>query len=683
MGFGLRIHFISPLFIFVLFLCNAFGADTPFTGPANWGGTGLMEIPTARVMEENTFRVGIGQINPYRYYFVAFSPLKGLEMDGRLTEILGTKIQDPGWQGYGNYKDKSLDIKYQFLPEQKYTPALAIGIMDPHGTRLYASQYLVASKQIYPFDFTLGLGNGRFGKRALPSKGEGFSIELFQRPKEWKADAQFFGGMQFAFSEKLLFMAEYNPIRYHVHSQDPAVSHGKIKEKDSSYSVGLRWRPIPDWVEIDASYQRGNTLGISFFMPFTIGRPMIPIYHRPYKETPPYATAPLDLRLLSGLTSVGFGNIGISWENNDLVIDLENYLYFFLKDAIHMALKTIAPIVPPTVEDVTLIFKERDVPVYYYKTTALDLALFHKGEITRNQLDYISQSGFDFKEVPKGTKYPASGIVLGYKPIFQLFLNDPSGFWKGKLGITGYASKKLWEGAMTTLGISFYPLANISTVNEPLSIPVRTDIVDYVGRKLVFDSFVISQVYRVPDTSLFLGGSLGILEIQYTGIDLEAAMPLLGGRVLIGTNGAWVKKRDPKKPWGFKKGEAKDHFRTTFLNMRLNLKPISSHLDIKYGRFLAGDKGFKVTATKVINGVSISAWYSFTDTDVFTDFVNRGYHDKGVSVTIPMRLFYGRDTRSMYTQGISPWTRDVAQDIGHNVNLFEFISGPQFLGLTR
>ena len=48
-----------------------------------------MEIPTARVMRENSFRIGASQIKPYRYYYGAVSPVKGLEIDGRITEITG------------------------------------------------------------------------------------------------------------------------------------------------------------------------------------------------------------------------------------------------------------------------------------------------------------------------------------------------------------------------------------------------------------------------------------------------------------------------------------------------------------------------------------------------------------------------------------------------------------------
>ncbi|MFN3535512.1 MAG: YjbH domain-containing protein, partial [Desulfatiglandales bacterium] len=455
-------------------------------------------------------------------------------------------------------------------------------------------------------------------------------------------------------------------------------------EPTSKLNFGIRWRPIPDWVEIDASYQRGNTIGINIFMPFQIGRPMIPIYDHPYKEPPEFRIASLDLRIYRALMASGFGNIGVNWEGNDLIVDLENYKYFYPARAVEVAVSTLAPLLPDSVQNVTLIFKERDVPVYVLKTHREDMLLFKREKITWAQYLYTSPIGSTYQEVPSGSKFPSQGITLGYRPIFQLFLNDPSGFWKGKLGITGYASKKLWAGCQTTLGLSFYPLANISTVNEPLSIPVRTDIVDYIGRKFLFDSWVIDQVYRLPNTDLFLRGTFGVLELQYSGIDLEAAYPIFNGKIFLGTNMALVKKRDPKIPWEFRDDPPnKDNYRTTFLNLRVHLPFVQSYLDLKYGRFLAGDVGTKITATKVIRGVQISAWYSFTDTDVFSDNINRGYKDKGVSVTIPFRLFKGTDTRARYTQGISPWTRDVAQDINHFTPLFEFLEENTFFGIDN
>ena len=86
---------------------------------------------------------------------------------------------------------------------------------------------------------------------------------------------------------------------------------------------------------------------------------------------------------------------------------------------------------------------------------------------------------------------------------------------------------------------------------------------------------------------------------------------------------------------------------------------------------MAGDTGSRLTISKFINGVVLSVWYSWTDTSIFTDSFNRGYHDKGIMLTFPLRLFQGSDSKTTFPYAISPWTRDVAQDIDHYNTLFE------------
>jgi hypothetical protein len=63
----------------------------------------------------------------------------------------------------------------------------------------------------------------------------------------------------------------------------------------------------------------------------------------------------------------------------------------------------------------------------------------------------------------------------------------------------------------------------------------------------------------------------------------------------------------------------------------------------------------------------------FSYTDLFVGSYNRGYHDKGISVTIPFGIFTGKDSKTSYDFSLSPWTRDVAQDIGYFTNLFDYI----------
>ncbi|MCK5427670.1 MAG: YjbH domain-containing protein, partial [Thermodesulfovibrionia bacterium] len=253
---------------------------------------------------------------------------------------------------------------------------------------------------------------------------------------------------------------------------------------------------------------------------------------------------------------------------------------------------------------------------------------------------------------------------------------------KYRLGISGWMNYAPWKGATVATAIGGYPVNNISTTNEPLSIPVRSDIVLYKREEAALGRLLYDQIYKTGN-DLYGKVSAGLLEVQYAGIDAEIAKPILDGRVLFGLSGSAVKKRDPDNPFALKEDPVKDIFTTAFLNTRINIPEMDIALDVKAGRFLAGDEGVRFTVSKFINGVILSAWYTVTDTSDFTDNFNNGYNDKGISVSIPFRLFTGTDSKTVYNFSLTPWTRDTGQDIDHFHTLFDFIGGDTKIFLDK
>ena len=59
---------LSLFFLQVLFISSAYSWDRPFDNAANWLGTGLLEIPTARVLDDGVIRLGVAQALPFRWY---------------------------------------------------------------------------------------------------------------------------------------------------------------------------------------------------------------------------------------------------------------------------------------------------------------------------------------------------------------------------------------------------------------------------------------------------------------------------------------------------------------------------------------------------------------------------------------------------------------------------------------
>lgn len=673
--------FIPFLFLFLfgsLFwahgLCvPALAGDEPFVYPSNGGFTGIMEIPTARVMKENSYRIGASQIDPYRYYYMSFSPFRGIEINGKVTETLGVKVSsaDPNWSGYGNTKDKSFDVKFQFMKESKWGPAMALSIMDPHGTRLYPSQSLVASKQLYPFDFTVGFGNGRFGKTSLPSSGEGFKIEMFSDPKGWLRDSQLFWGIQLALSEKYALMLEYNPIKYTRQTSDPARSKYFTNSPPSPFNVGFRWKPFK-WTEVDVSYQRGNQIGVNLSMAFDIGQSLRPIYDPPYKEKKEDSTNPLTQRLTEALHQSGFSSIGVVMDNNDLWIQVKNDRYYYNTKAIGVIARLVAEIIPPYFQTIHIVLTENEIPLLEFTTTRYDIAEWYAERLTPGEFFFLSKIDTVIRETPEMPLTHKSRFGYAIKPSFQTFLNDPSGFFKYRLGGEGYLSYYPWKGMSFIAGLEGYALNNISTVNEPLADAIRTDIPLYKKNNLALSSLMFSQIHKMGYETYgrFSGG---FLEVEYAGIDGEIARPIGNGRLIVGVSGSIVKKREPDTAFGLKDGLNGKTYHTWFLNTRLNVPEIDLAIDVKAGRFLGGDKGAKLTVSKFINGVVLYGWYSATDTSGMRDRLNRGYHDKGIGIIIPLRIFNGSDSRTAYNYSISPWTRDVAQDVDHHDTIFDFL----------
>ena len=633
-----------------------------------------METPTARVLESGTFRVGVGYIDPYLYYYGAVSPLRGLEIDGHITEVLGTETgkDNPAWKGYGNFKDKYVGLKYQFLREGKYWPALALGIMDPHGTRVYAGQYLVASKQIFPFDFTIGLGNGRFGKAPLAKSDEAIKVELFQNPREWWNDAQVFGGIEFHPTHWLSFMVEYNPIKYEAQTQDPARNRYFKDPVPSKINFGMRVKPF-DWAQLDLSYQRGNQFGANLALCFNLDNQLIPIFDMPYKEQEQYRYNPLAERISRGLYLSGFRDIGVKISGSEIWVQAANVRYFYNMKAMGVLLKVLDQLLPPDIQKIHVVLTERGIPMISFSTLRDDLRGFQTEVfkvpdfVSLSRLQTNVYSTLDTKILHR--RY----FDYGIKPEFQTFLNDPSGFFKGRAGVAAWVSLQPWKGANFTVGAEAYAWNDISSSVPAFPDPVRSDIVSYLEKDVAVSNVMFEQILKTR-YEIYGKVAAGLLEIEYAGLDAEMATTLLGGRILAGLGGSLVKKRDPSNPFKLTNNDWDDNYKTAFFNTRVNFQALEMYVDVKAGRFLAGDKGARVTVTKsFLNGVQLAAWYSFTDTSIFTDQYNNGYHDKGISISIPLRLFLGRDSRTLYTYSISPWTRDVAQDISHRTALFDFI----------
>lgn len=642
------------------FLPHAAASDRPFNNPANWGGTGLMEIPTARVIDDGVMRFGFSQALPFRWYSGAAGIFPGMEFGGRLTEL--TNIEGIPGSDYGNYKDKAFDIKYQILPESKYFPAFAIGINDFHGTRLYPSEYIAFSRQIFPFDITIGLGTKRL-KGAITSP-------IIK-------DIGLFGGIEWKIFDWASLMAEYNPIEYENDKIKPVPEGSK-----SPFNVGLRIAALPN-IGIDLSYQRGTTIGFSCNLQFELGKPLIS------KKADPRLWHPVDRRnfgerddqemvaaIKKAISDAGFQSVSVHTDGSRLVAEFENTRYPSNQKAAGRVLRILLFHSPKDTKMLSAIFKRRQIP---FLKVSVEPDYF-EGYLFEKISEEDLFEHIQVETVPSGNDKTESKIAVasdekqfnydfGVKPDFESYLNDPSGFFKYRVGIKPYVAATLWEGgvAFARFDIPFY--SNISSSNIPPVDAVRSDSWEYSGENYTFDRLLLDQTLKLSDKT-FARISAGYFERMYAGIGSEILTFIGDGNIAIGIEGDLVKKRKKESFLG-----VEDSYKYTLLgNLYYQCLPLDLIFQVQYGRFLAGDTGWKVIASREYDtGAEIGFWYSFTDTDDFYDY-NRGYNDKGVFVTIPLNMFTNYETRTKYGYGLSPWTRDVAARPDHWQNIFDIVS---------
>ena len=129
-----------------------------------YGTPGLIEMPTAEVMQDGDLAFTASVFGPNFRYTGAFQVLPRVYGGFRYSQIKNIN----GATGYlgGDTFDRSFDIHYQIFDETSRRPAVAIGLRDFLGTGILSGEYFVATKSFgSKLEVTGGLGWGRLAGR--------------------------------------------------------------------------------------------------------------------------------------------------------------------------------------------------------------------------------------------------------------------------------------------------------------------------------------------------------------------------------------------------------------------------------------------------------------------------------------------------------------------------------------
>ncbi|WMB74470.1 YjbH domain-containing protein [Shewanella oncorhynchi] len=271
---------LSALSLALLPLLHAtadeFSYPTLLASQSDFGGVGLMQMPTGRMAPEGEFNFATSYNDEYQHFTASVQLFPWFETTVRYTQVQDLLYSsDPSFSGNTKYTDKGIDFKVRLLEESNWLPETSIGVRDFGGTGLFDAEFIAATKRVGPLDFTLGIGWGYIGNsgnltsdkkdlnyncdRDTSYGGKGGTVD-YQR---WfKGCAALFGGVEYQTPwDPLRVKVEYDGNDYQ--SDFPVVRGGIAMPQDSKFNYGLLYR-FGDWGDLHLSYERGNTWTLGF-----------------------------------------------------------------------------------------------------------------------------------------------------------------------------------------------------------------------------------------------------------------------------------------------------------------------------------------------------------------------------------------------------------------------------------
>ncbi len=287
--------------------------DEPYVPTASeYGGVGLLDMRNARFLPDG-YVMAAGTIKmPDDRVALTFQALPWLETTFRYA--INYALPPAGQRAL---YDRSFDLKARLFQEGDYTPQIAVGLQDFIGTGVYSGEYLVASKDAGPLDFTLGMGWGRLASRPSFSNPLGLlDSRFYYRPVDTSPtgglpildffrgkNVGLFGGIEYQTPiPKLTLKVEYSSDDYAEESATQKTNYARIP-----VNAGLSYRFWSN-VDVGVAYMYGRELAInvSIFMD-----PTRPIWPDRLDEQPPFTPrAKPDIQAAQTAIQIASGNEG-------------------------------------------------------------------------------------------------------------------------------------------------------------------------------------------------------------------------------------------------------------------------------------------------------------------------------------------------------------------------------------
>lgn len=685
----------------------------------DFGGVGLLQMPSARFARDGQLTVGYNVVDPYDRYFVTMQAMSWLEGTLRYTSVRNRLYSNvPEFSGDQSFKDRGFDVKIKLFDEGRIRPALAIGARDFLGTGLFSSEYIVANKSFGPVDASFGVAWGNMGSRdhvrnpmtlissrfevrePFTAGGGTFNNVYFRGPR-----VGFFGGIQYATPLRgLTLKVEYDGNSYQREALDNA------QRVDSAINVGLDYRVLP-WLNATASFQRGNRFGLTVTATTNVHRqaqppkfdpPAAPIGMEP-QPIPESGALPIggparapatigaaaqprnslalspsasvipaegDMkqRLVRALDVQGTALYAANFKGNTAELFVAQTRFFNMATGAGRVARAAFSVLPAEFEYVNIVLVENGIETLAIKVPRAGLveavkdrrgpALDNLRVATEFSEAPLTLGKAEFKG-PINAVYPQ--FLYSVRPGLKTTLGRPEQFVLYQLYVAlngGILLGRGWDtsGQFTVNVSNNFDKLRIQTDSQLP--PVRSNISEYLREGTTAISHLQMDYTFNIAPSLYGHVYGGLLEEMFAGVGGEMLYRPATQNWAIGVDVNYVRQRDFNQFFGMQDYTVL----TGHVGGYLTLPKPRIDVAARVGRFLAKDFGVNFDVSRTFDsGVRVGAFATFTD--VSAEEFGEGRFDKGIYIILPLDLLYNRHTRAAIGVAWRPLIRDGGQQL--------------------
>ena len=650
-----------------------------FCGPtlaSDYGTTGLIDIPTARMQLDGTLTATAAFDGRHRQFALTYQVAPWLEGTFRYT----------GFDEFF-YWDRNYEVKARLWDEELFLPAVAVGVRDVVGTGRFGSEYVVASKGFGRTDVSVGVGWGRLaGNGVAGNPLIRLSDRFSRRNPEFGlgGDVSFgdffsgrrvgvFGGVDYSFEDWPMHLRlEYNPDQYDFDFERGG------ERPSSPLSIGISWEALPG-TTLSVSHQNGDEVGFSaqfsldsFSDPPRSKKPdYISSYYLPQNKLPPqirksrwysrllYDVERSGLLLLEGTLSEDLQQAQLVVGNATLALWSDAIADLTAMADLHLpaSVRTIFFIVEDGGHRTATIVVPRPSSSY----TGNDSAHLNRIRVLPGRTLEKPQHRTGFVTGKLNTE-------LNLKSRFQLFdPDDPARYQVYADLFAEYSLSSHWA-IRASLALNLENNFDESLRQESDSVlpKVRSDIVKYLNQGESGLEKLILEGRNTHGRSIHYRAFAGVLEEMFSGVGGEVLYWPSKSRLAFGASLAYAKQRDFDRrlrhlDYDVITGHVSAYWATPFYNY---------DVAVHAGRYLAKDTGATLEVRRTFrNGWQVGVWATLTDVP-FEDF-GEGSFDKGMYFQLPLDAIFGGATRSKLGTRIRPIQRDGGQRLeGYSGNIF-------------